>query len=109
MSIKSQPIRNHSSRLAVSANYMSPLLPPNWSMRSACRWMIRSLITFQSLWAGLKMPIKITLRMMVQHRSGIPNYTNQPGFRWDNPPKTSRESLALVLDLPAGLCAGYNL
>ncbi len=44
---------------------------------------------------------QITLRMLVQHRSGIPNYTNQPGFRWDNPTKTSKESLALVLDLPA--------
>ncbi len=44
---------------------------------------------------------QITLRMMLQHRSGIPNYTDQPGFRWDNPPKTSRESLELVLDLPA--------
>ncbi len=44
---------------------------------------------------------QITLRMMLQHRSGIPNYTAQPDFRWDNPPKTSRESLELVLDLPA--------
>jgi CubicO group peptidase (beta-lactamase class C family) len=44
---------------------------------------------------------QITLRMLVQHRSGIPNYTDQPGFRWDNPPQTSREALALVLDMPA--------
>ncbi|MFZ1754837.1 MAG: serine hydrolase domain-containing protein [Caldilineaceae bacterium] len=44
---------------------------------------------------------QITLRMMLQHRSGLPNYTDQPGFRWDNPPKTSQESLELVLDLPA--------
>ncbi len=44
---------------------------------------------------------QITLRMMLQHRSGLPNYTDQPGFLWDNPPKTSRESLELVLDLPA--------
>lgn len=44
---------------------------------------------------------QITLRMMVQHRSGIPNYTAQPDFLWDNPPKTSRESLELALDLPA--------
>ncbi|XFE73912.1 serine hydrolase domain-containing protein [Algoriphagus halophilus] len=27
---------------------------------------------------------QITLRMLVQHRSGIPNYTNHPGF-WENP------------------------
>ncbi len=43
---------------------------------------------------------KITLRMMVQHRSGIPNLTDHPGF-WANPPKSSEEALALVLDLPA--------
>jgi CubicO group peptidase (beta-lactamase class C family) len=43
---------------------------------------------------------KITLRMMVQHRSGIPNLTETPDF-WKNPPKTSEEALDLVLDLPA--------
>jgi CubicO group peptidase (beta-lactamase class C family) len=42
----------------------------------------------------------ITLRMMVQHRSGIPNLTDTPGF-WENPPKSSREALELVFDLPA--------
>ncbi len=44
---------------------------------------------------------QITLRMMLQHRSGILNYTDQPGFRWDNPTKTSSESLALIFDKPA--------
>jgi len=43
---------------------------------------------------------KITLRMMVQHRSGIPNLTDTPNF-WENPPKSSKEALELVLDLPA--------
>ncbi len=43
----------------------------------------------------------ITLKMMVQHRSGIPNYTDQSDFAWDAPPKTSEESLELVLDMPA--------
>lgn len=43
---------------------------------------------------------KITLRMMVQHRSGIPNLTDTPNF-WENPPKNSKEALELVLDLPA--------
>lgn len=43
---------------------------------------------------------KITLRMMVQHRSGIPNLTDTPGF-WENPPESSEEALELVLDLPA--------
>lgn len=43
---------------------------------------------------------KITLRQMVQHRSGIPNYTDYPGF-WENPPNSYEETLKLVLDLPA--------
>ncbi len=43
---------------------------------------------------------KITLRMMVQHRSGIPNFTDTPGY-WEHPPKGNRENLELVLDKPA--------
>ncbi|WP_109681739.1 serine hydrolase domain-containing protein [Xanthomarina spongicola] len=43
---------------------------------------------------------KITLRMLLQHRSGIPNFTDHPGY-WNNPPKTQNEKLELVLDLPA--------
>jgi len=43
---------------------------------------------------------KITLRLIVQHRSGIPNYTDHPGF-WENPPKSREETLELALDLPA--------
>jgi len=43
---------------------------------------------------------KITLRMMVQHRSGIPNFTDTPGY-WEGPPKDNRESLELILDKPA--------
>ena len=44
---------------------------------------------------------KITLRMIVQHRSGIPNYTDYPGF-WENDySKSTEESLDLVLDTPA--------
>ena len=44
---------------------------------------------------------KITLRLMVQHRSGIPNYTDHPDFSWGDPPKNNKESLELVLDMPA--------
>ncbi|MCH4891423.1 beta-lactamase family protein [Acidaminobacter sp. JC074] len=44
---------------------------------------------------------EITLRMMVRHRSGIPNFTDQDGYKWDNPPKTMEESLDLVFNLPA--------
>lgn len=43
---------------------------------------------------------KITLRLMIQHRSGIPNLTETPNF-WINPPKSSQEALERVLDLPA--------
>lgn len=43
---------------------------------------------------------KVTLRMMVQHRSGIPNYTDTPHY-WEAPPKGNLENLALVLDTPA--------
>lgn len=43
---------------------------------------------------------KITLKMIVQHRSGIPNFTNTPDY-WVDPPKTNTEKLELALDLPA--------
>ncbi len=43
---------------------------------------------------------KITLRMMVQHRSGIPNYTDSHNY-WEDPPKSRKERLELALDLPA--------
>ncbi len=43
---------------------------------------------------------KITLRMMVRHRSGIPNYTESHNY-WVSPKENDDEKLALVLDLPA--------
>ena len=50
---------------------------------------------------------KITLRMMVQHRSGIPNFTNAPNF-WAAPTETYEESLALILDMPANFEPGED-
>lgn len=50
---------------------------------------------------------KITLSMMVQHRSGIPNLTNTPDF-WINPPQNSQEALERVLDLPANFEPGQD-
>lgn len=50
---------------------------------------------------------RITLRMLVQHRSGIPNLTNTPNF-WTDPPKNSDEALARVLDLPANFEPGKD-
>lgn len=43
---------------------------------------------------------EITLRMMVQHRSGLPNFTDVPDF-WAAPTQTYEESLALILDKKA--------
>ncbi len=50
---------------------------------------------------------EITLKMLVQHRSGIPNYTNVPNF-WVNPPVTNQETLELVLDQPANFSPGQD-
>lgn len=44
---------------------------------------------------------KITLKMLVQHRSGIPNYTDSPDFKWLKPFTDTDKILALVLDKPA--------
>ncbi|MEZ4686552.1 MAG: serine hydrolase domain-containing protein [Bacteroidia bacterium] len=50
---------------------------------------------------------KITLRLMIQHRSGIPNFTDAPNF-WAEPTKTYEESLALILDKPANFVPGED-
>ncbi len=44
---------------------------------------------------------QITLRLMLQHRSGIPNFTDDPDYPWSNPHKDNSETLELVLDKPA--------
>ncbi len=44
---------------------------------------------------------QITLRMMVQHRSGIPNFTDAEGWDWFASQTDIDEALALVLDQPA--------
>ena len=44
----------------------------------------------------------ITLRMMLQHRSGIPNFTDEEfGYPWGETPKSTWKTLELVLDMPA--------
>ncbi len=48
---------------------------------------------------------KISLRLMIQHKSGIPNFTDAPNF-WATPTKTYEESLALILDKPANFKPG---
>ncbi len=47
----------------------------------------------------------ITLRLMIQHRSGIPNFTDAPDF-WAEPTSTFEESLGLVEDKPANFKPG---
>jgi D-alanyl-D-alanine carboxypeptidase len=42
----------------------------------------------------------ITLRMMVQHRSGIPNFTDNPNY-WENEQDNGQNALEFALDLPA--------
>jgi D-alanyl-D-alanine carboxypeptidase len=50
---------------------------------------------------------KITLRMMVQHRSGIPNLTSNPEY-WENPPNSGKDELEFALDLPADFEPGED-
>ncbi|MEQ9378073.1 MAG: serine hydrolase domain-containing protein [Imperialibacter sp.] len=50
---------------------------------------------------------KITLRLMLQHRSGIPNFVDHPDF-WKNPPKNKQETLEYALDLPADFEPGED-
>lgn len=50
---------------------------------------------------------KITLKSMLQHRSGIPNLTDTPNF-WEAPPKSNKEALELVFDLPSNFEPGED-
>jgi len=50
----------------------------------------------------------ITLRMMVQHRSGIPNYTDHDGFSWSQSSIGSDSNLKLVLNNPADFKPGSD-
>ncbi len=43
---------------------------------------------------------EITLRWMVQHRSGIPNFTDNPKY-WENEQENGKKALDFALDLPA--------
>ena len=43
---------------------------------------------------------EITLRMMIQHRSGIPNFTDNPAY-WENEQENGQNALDFALDLPA--------
>jgi CubicO group peptidase (beta-lactamase class C family) len=55
---------------------------------------------FPELLSRIENSDKITVRMMVQHRSGIPNYTDTKNY-WVQPEQSDEKRLELVLDLPA--------
>lgn len=48
---------------------------------------------------------EITLKMMIQHRSGIPNFTDNPAF-WENEEENGKHALDFALDLPASFKPG---
>ncbi|WKV12762.1 serine hydrolase domain-containing protein [Marivirga harenae] len=50
---------------------------------------------------------EISLKMMVQHRSGIPNYTNTHLY-WVAPKESDEEKLGLILNLPANFKPGED-
>lgn len=50
---------------------------------------------------------RITVRMLAQHRSGIPNYTDAPDY-WASPKESDHERLELALDLPATFDPGED-
>jgi D-alanyl-D-alanine carboxypeptidase len=62
---------------------------------------------FPELAGRIEYSDKITLRMMVQHRSGIPNFVDHPDY-WTKPPKNRQETLEYALDLPADFEPGED-
>lgn len=42
---------------------------------------------------------KVKLRQLVQHKSGIPNYSDTPNY-WSNPVKSFEENLELIFNMP---------
>lgn len=60
---------------------------------------------FPELVGRIEYADQITLRMLVQHRSGIPNLTDTPNF-WTNPPENNEQALERVLDMPANFEPG---
>ncbi|WP_299799793.1 serine hydrolase domain-containing protein [uncultured Maribacter sp.] len=55
---------------------------------------------FPELLGKIENADKITLRMMVKHRSGIPNFTNNADY-WKNQPNTDIDVLIYASNLPA--------
>jgi D-alanyl-D-alanine carboxypeptidase len=62
---------------------------------------------FPELVGRIEYADKITVRMMVQHRSGIPNYTDTENY-WAQPKENNKERLELILDSPADFLPGED-
>lgn len=56
---------------------------------------------FPELVGRIEYANQITLKMLVQHRSGIPNFTDDENFDWFTPQTGDTDVLELVLDQPA--------
>jgi len=56
--------------------------------------------------AGIEYSDKITLRMLLQHRSGIPDFADHPDYPWDSPFEENSEVYALVMGQPADFKPG---
>lgn len=62
---------------------------------------------FPELVGRIEYAERITIRMMVQHRSGIPNLSDTPNF-YMNPPKSFEEALGKILNTPADFEPGSS-
>lgn len=56
---------------------------------------------FPELVGRIEYANQITVRMLVQHRSGIPNFTDNNEFDWFAPQTEESKALELILDEPA--------
>ncbi len=56
---------------------------------------------FPELVGRIEYANQITVRMLVQHRSGIPNFTDDENFDWFAPQTEESKALELILDEPA--------
>ncbi len=50
----------------------------------------------------------ITVRLLLLHRSGVPDFDSQAGFSWNNAHTDIDETLAYALDLPADFAPGLQ-
>jgi len=63
---------------------------------------------FPELLGRIEYADQITISMLVQHRSGIPNFTNMPNFWSNSNIKNAQDALDLILDQPANFKPGED-